>query len=175
MGNRDILENLSKDQLIELIDIYAKNWLALDGVWFQSVETADGMERAMFHDERAWERYTVIEARRIKKFLGLEKRPGLSGLERALRLRFYGSLNRDEFEYEAGRLIYTMRDCRVQSARRVKGMPYHPCRSVGIIEYSGFAREIDDRIECRCLSCYPEVTDGTCACRWEFTLVEGDV
>ena len=51
-----------------------------------------------------------------------------------------------------------MKECRVQSARRRKGMPFHPCKPVGCIEYSGFARTIDDRIECRCLSCYPEVT-----------------
>ena len=27
------LESLSKEELIELIGIYSKNWLALDGVW----------------------------------------------------------------------------------------------------------------------------------------------
>ena len=174
MGNREILESLSKERLIELIDIYAKNWLALDGVWFQSIEGARGMDEAMFHDQRAWERFTAIEARRIKSFLKLPKRPGLQGLEAALRLRFYGSLNKDRIEYVDGKLIYTMVDCRVQSARRVKGMGYHPCKSVGIIEYSGFAKAIDDRIECRCISCYPQVTDDTCACRWEFSIDESE-
>ena len=36
-----------------------------------------------------------------------------------------------------------------------KQMEYHPCKSVGIIEYSGFAKTIDERITCECLSCYP--------------------
>ncbi len=172
MDNREFLESFSKEQLIELIEIYSKNWLALDGVWFQSIEQSDGMDAAMFHDERAWERFTVIEARRIKSFLKLEKYPGLDGLEKALRLRFYGNLNQASFEYRDNALIYTMERCRVQSARRVKGMPYHPCKSVGIIEYSGFAKTIDERIECRCLSCYPDVTDESCACKWEFTIAE---
>ena len=172
MDNRVFLESFSKEQLIELIEIYSKNWLALDGVWFQSIEQSDGMGAAMFHDERAWERFTVIEARRIKSFLKLEKYPGLDGLEKALRLRFYGNLNQASFEYRDNALIYTMERCRVQSARRVKGMPYHPCKSVGIIEYSGFAQTIDERIECRCLSCYPDVTDESCACKWEFTIAE---
>ena len=65
-----------------------------------------------------------------------------------------------------------MRVCRVQQARARKGMPYHPCKPVGIIEYGGFARAIDDRISCRCASCYPEVEDDTCSCKWEFTLDE---
>ena len=29
---------------------------------------------------------------------------------------------------------------------------------------------IDDRIACRCVSCYPDVTDDSCACAWEFSL-----
>ena len=172
MDTRGALEALSREQLIELLDIYAKNWLALDGVWFQSIEEKFGMDEAMLHDKQAWERFTVIEARRIKTFLDLPEHPGLEGLAKALSLRFYGNLNRAEPETRGNTLIYRVLDCRVQSARSRKGMALHPCKSVGIIEYGGFAKTIDDRISCRCLSCYPEVTDETCSCAWEFTLEE---
>ena len=70
------------------------------------------------------------------------------------------------------KLIYRTLDCRVQTARSRKGMEWHPCKPVGETEYSGFAKTIDDRITCRCISCYPEITDQTCACSWEFTLNE---
>lgn len=49
-------------------------------------------------------------------------------------------------------------------------MEYFPCKPVGIIEYQGFARVIDDRITVRCLSCPPDNSDKTAACVWEFTL-----
>lgn len=62
------LAELSKEQLLELIELYAKNWLAHDGVWFQSIERKFGMAEAMYHDEEAWKRFTVIEAKRIKEF-----------------------------------------------------------------------------------------------------------
>ena len=96
--------------------------------------------------------------------------PGLAGLERALRLRFYGQLNCDEVLREENALIYRVVDCRVQSARTRKGMPLHPCKRVGLVEYAGFARAIDDRLTCECLSCYPDVRDGACACAWRFAL-----
>ena len=207
MNNKELLASFSKDQLIELIGIYSKNWLAMDGVWFQSVERKFGMDEAMFHDVEIWKRFTVTEARRIKAFLHLEEHPGLEGLATALRLRFYGSINEDSVELiydnpdnadgpagpenaensevlenagaaaalikdsrtKASRLVYTMVDCRVQTARAKKGMEFHPCKPVGEVEYSGFAKEIDDRIVCRCLSCYPEITDTACCCKWEFT------
>ena len=50
------LAELSKEQLLELIELYAKNWLAHDGVWFQSIERKFGMAEAMYHDEEAWKR-----------------------------------------------------------------------------------------------------------------------
>ena len=174
MDKQTLLAGMTREQLIELLSLYAKNWLAMDGVWFQSVEEKFGMEEAMRHDANAWERFTVIEARRIKAFLGLPQRPGLEGLARALSLRFYGNLNQDSIEIRGNTLIYRVETCRVQSARRRKNMPLHPCKRVGEIEYAGFARAIDERVTCRCLSCYPEVTDESCACAWAFTLEAED-
>ena len=37
----EFLKELSKEQLLRLIEDYSKNWLAMDGVWFQSVEDTD--------------------------------------------------------------------------------------------------------------------------------------
>ena len=166
----DTLRNLSREELLTLVELDAKNWLAMDGVWFQSVERTSGMDEAMYHDTEAWRRFTIIEARRIKTFLGLEERPGLEGLAKALPLRLSARCSDSEVRLENGKLLFRVLSCRVQTARARKGMPYHPCKPVGEVEYSGFAKAIDDRITCRCLSCYPEITDESCACAWEFTL-----
>ena len=173
MHNYETLSQFSKDELIELIEIYSKDWLAHDGVWFQSIEGKLGMDEAMYHDIEAWRRFTVIEGKRIKEFLKLEERPGVEGLAKALRLRFYSNINRDSIEIlDENTLIFTVIDCRVQTARSRKGMELHPCKPVGEVEYGGFARTIDDRFACECMSCYPEICDHTCACKWRFTLRE---
>ncbi|MDO4552452.1 MAG: DUF6125 family protein [Bacillota bacterium] len=164
------LDRLSRDELLELIEIYAKEWLAVDGLWFQAVEKKRGMDEAMEHDKEMWAQFTVIEANRIKKFLGLPDHPGLEGLEAALKLRLYSNINQQEYIREDNKLVFKTLDCRVQTARSRKGMEWHPCKPVGEIEYSGFARTIDDRISCRCISCYPEITDSSCGCIWEFSL-----
>ncbi|MBE6883287.1 MAG: hypothetical protein E7487_01635 [Ruminococcaceae bacterium] len=172
MNNYDNLASYSKEELIRLIEIYSKNWLAMDGVWFQSVERKYGMDEAMYHDAEAWKRFTVTEATRIKEFLGLEEQAGLAGLAKALSLRFYANINEDKTEIEGNTLLYTSVNCRVQRARERKGMPFHPCKSVGLIEYSGFAKVIDRRITCECVSCYPDITDVSCCCKWKFTITE---
>jgi hypothetical protein len=167
--NKD-LDQYSRQELIELINIYSKNWLAMDGLWFQAVEKDGGLDKAMEHDRQIWKHFTKIEATRLKEFLKLPEKAGLEGLAKALKVRFYANINRDEVIIEGHTLIYRAIDCRVQRAREQKGLVFHPCLSVGLIEYSGFAKVIDERFNCECLSCYPEITDGTCCCSWKFTL-----
>lgn len=164
------IDDLPAGKLRELLDIFAKNWLAMDGVWFQSIERKFGMDEAMFHDIEAWRRFTVIEAGRIKTFLGLPDNAGLEGLAKALAFRFYALLNKHDISIDGDTLLYKVQSCRVQVARKRKGMEYHPCKSVGIVEYSGFAKAIDERIAAECVSCYPDVTDESCNCVWKFTL-----
>ena len=177
------LEKLTKEQLIQLAEIYSKDWLACDGLWFQAVERRQGMDGAMDCDKEIWRSFTVIEAKRIKEFLGLPERAGLEGLEKAMRFRLYANLNDEEYiqlrgETDSGeassRMIYRTLNCRVQRARSRKGMEWHPCKAIGEIEYADFAKVIDDRISCKCISCYPDITEsereGCCA--WEFTLEE---
>ena len=82
----ETIRSMTKEQLLELMEIDAKDSVALDGVWFQSVERKFGMDEAMYHDEEAWKRFSPVEARRLKKFLGLGEHPGLEGLAKALPL-----------------------------------------------------------------------------------------
>jgi hypothetical protein len=70
------------------------------------------------------------------------------------------------------RCVFRMKDCRVQSARKRRNLPDFPCKSVGIIEYTGFARTIDPRIKTRCLTCPPDPHPPDIWCAWEFTLEE---
>jgi hypothetical protein len=169
-----LLRSMSKEELIQMIVDDAKNWLAHDGLWFQAVERAHGMDAAIEADRTAWESFTVVEARRIMERLGLAPGGGIPALLECLRHRFYGRLNVQETtEVTAERAVYTMRDCRVQSARRRRGLSDFPCKSVGVVEYTEFARAVDPRIRTRCITCPPDPHGPERACAWEFTLREG--
>lgn len=168
----DSIDELPREKLLELVANFSKNWLAHDGLWFQSVEAGQGMEEANRHNINAWRRFTVIEAKRIKEFLGLPERAGLEGLRRALAFRMYAPLNRTVTTIDGNTLVYDVTTCRVQRARERKGLPFHPCKPVGLVEYGGFAKTIDDRIETECVSCFPDITRPESNCVWRFTLME---
>ncbi len=166
-----LLRSLDKDELVRIVVDDAKNWLAHDGLWFQAVEATHGMDAAIEADRAAWERFTVLEATRIMERLGLAPGGGIPALLECLRHRLYARLNVQEVtESDGRRAVFVMRDCRVQSARRRKGLPDFPCKSVGIVEYGGFARTVDPRIRTRCLHCPPDDHPADAWCAWEFTV-----
>ena len=166
-----LLHSLSKEELVKIITDDAKNWLAHDGVWFQSLEKKYGMDVAVEIDTDAWRMFTVIEAKRIMERLGMKPGGGIPALVECLKHRFYARLNLQEsIEVTESRAVFRMIDCRVQSARKRKGLPDHPCKSVGIVEYSGFAATIDPRIRTRCVACPPDEHPEEFWCAWEFTL-----
>ncbi len=72
----------------------AKNWIAMDGLWFQAVEQAYGMDTALALDRGVWEQFAVIEAQRIKERLALPEKGGLDALEIALKNRLVSLINK---------------------------------------------------------------------------------
>ena len=168
----DQLKQLDRDQLLAVISDFAKNWLAHDGLWFQAAEKQFGMETAIELDTEAWKRFTVIEAKRIMARHGIKEDSGLEGLKKALGFRLYAVLNKQEFRNETDQSFeFYMVDCRVQSARKRKDLPLFPCKSVGVVEYTGFAHTIDPRIKTECIGCPPDQQAGEeYYCGWRFTI-----
>ncbi len=168
-------QQMDREQLLAALTIFAKNWLAHDGCWFLAAEAELGMEAAIRLDAVAWERFAQAEARRIVEAFELPRGGGLDALERALSLRMYALINEQHCEWSEDRstLRFRMDVCRVQEARRRKGLDDFPCASVGIVEFTAFARTIDPRIRTRCLHCPPDAAEGK-YCGWEFSVGNDD-
>ena len=166
------ISQLDRETLEKMLVDFAKNWLAHDGLWFQAVEKQFGMPKAIELDAEAWATFTVLEAKRIMALYDIPEGSGLDGLKKALGFRLYAVLNKQEIRNETENSFeFYMVDCRVQSARRRKNMPLFPCKSVGIVEYAGFAKTIDERIRTDCIACPPDPEAGKeFFCGWRFSI-----
>ncbi len=167
--------DMPEEKLDELKKGIAVNWLAMDGVWFQAVEFAYSMNDAKRCNDSTWGQFSPFEAWSIKKLLGLTENPGLEGLKTALQYRLYASINKQSFHDECDcSFVFRMDDCRVQSARKRKGMKDYPCKSGGLVEYKTFAEAIDSRISTECISCPPDPHPEEYYCSWKFRLVQSE-
>ncbi|MFN2146559.1 MAG: DUF6125 family protein [Anaerolineales bacterium] len=176
MPEREMLLQLDKETLVDLLEDAAKNWLAHDGLWFQAVEKEFGMSAALDMDRRAWKLFTQVEAKRIMRHLGLEPGGGIEALDQALRYRQYARINEQEiYRVDENTLRFEMKECRVQVARDRKGLPAFPCKAVGMVEYAYFAHTIDPRIKTEVIFCPPDFRPEGTFCTWQFTLQEKPV
>jgi len=161
--------DFTDEKIEELRSKVAVNWLATDGVWFQAVEFSKGMIDAKRCNDSAWAQFSPFEAWSIKEFLNLPENPGLEGLKTALNFRLYATVNKQSFEEESERsFIFRMNDCRVQTARKRKGLDDYPCKSGGMVEYSTFAEAVDSRIKTECIGCPPDKHPDNWYCSWRF-------
>ncbi len=168
----DQLKHLDRETLEAMIADFAKNWLAHDGLWFQAVEKHTDMDTAIDLDKQAWEKFTVIEAQRIMALHKIRPGSGLAGLKKALQYRLYAFINTQEIRNETETSFdFYMIDCRVQSARERKQLPLFPCKLVGVVEYTEFARTIDPRIKTTVICCPPDPEAGKGHyCGWRFSI-----
>jgi hypothetical protein len=163
-------EGMSREQLLVALRMFAKMWLAHDGCWFLAAEEHLGLNVAMELDRVAWQHFAEIEATRIRETFDIPPRAGLEGLVQALNLRMYSLINTQHMQRSPeGALRFRMDVCRVQETRRRKGLPDFPCRPIGEVEFSSFARAIDPRLRTRCVQCPPDSVPGE-YCEWEFVL-----
>ena len=163
------LLDLDEKQTDALLEAVAVNWLANDGVWFQSVEFSEDMKTAKTCNDQAWGKFSPYEALRIKKILNLPEQAGISGLKKAMAYRLYGTVNTQSFANETDTSIdFFMNECRVQNARKRKGLDDYPCKSGGIVEYTTFAQTIDSRIKTRVIGCPPDQHPDAWYCGWHF-------
>ncbi len=165
------LLEMPEDKLQHLKEGAAANWLANDGIWFQAVENQYGMNDAKRCNDSCWAQFSPFEAWSIKRMLNLPENPGLEGLKQALQYRLYAAINKQSIHEETeNSFMFQMNDCRVQSARKRKGLADYPCKSAGLVEYSTFAEAIDARIKTECVACPPDEHPEGWFCGWRFRI-----
>jgi len=81
-GIPEPLLNMPEENLTELVHGLAVNWLAGDGIWFQSVESKYGMLDAKRCNDSCWAWFSPFEAWSIKRLLDLSEQPGIEGLKK---------------------------------------------------------------------------------------------
>jgi hypothetical protein len=165
------LKNRSVEELQKLLEGVSVNWLANDGVWFQGVESRHDLPTAQECNNAAWNRFSPFEAGCITALHDVAGEDPLEVLAAALEKRLYANINVYKLERpDAKTLILYMNDCRVQSARKRKGLEDYPCKSGGLVEYTTFATAIDPRIKTECIGCPPDPHPDEWFCAWRFTV-----
>lgn len=163
------LERLTERELLKLIKVFSKNWLTLDGLWFTLVEDRYGLEAALDLDFKMWQRYALIEARRIREEMGIEG-GGIEGVLKALQFMTYDPSMPVKYSMDGpdqAHIWFT--SCRPQQGRLRAGREEFPCKPTGFECFGNLAKIIDSSVKLECVFCPPDSHPPEIWCKWKLT------
>lgn len=170
---RKQLQELSRETLMEMIQVYSRNWLTVDGLWFSGVEEKYGLEAALELDIRMWQIGSLIEAKRIKSLLCLE-RGGIKEILRCIDFMSWAPSFGYEHTISHDRAIWTCTHCPPQEQRIKLQKGEFACKPTFDACFKNVIQVIDPRVRLRCIFCPPDSHPDHAWCQWEFTLPEQD-
>lgn len=84
MKAAESINDLSREDLLKLNTIYAKNWLAHDGLWFQAIEEKFDMDIAIEMDRESLAALHSDRGQAPDRIFGAGENSGIDGLRKSL-------------------------------------------------------------------------------------------
>ncbi|OGL17847.1 MAG: hypothetical protein A3F92_08650 [Candidatus Rokubacteria bacterium RIFCSPLOWO2_12_FULL_71_22] len=165
----EILSALTREQLLEFIDMQQKNWWNLQNNWMAYMNAEYGMEAAVKGDCHCFPANARVQMLRLKKLLGLGA--DLDALMKAMVLStIWANGEYDVTRVDDRTFRIRVTDCRQQVRRLEEGMGELACKPAGLAISEAAARVIHPGCQVRCLVCPPDAHPRDVWCEWEFAL-----
>lgn len=172
-NDREMLKGLPAEKLLDMFFLHIRNLWRVDGLYFLGIEDKFGTEAATEIDANCWKILAKIEARDLKKSLGIERVEDAETLIYLLRNTSWALYHpRKAVEIDKAKNVGRFRvvNCRVQEARLRRGLGIFPCKKVRYGYLKSFAEELNPKFEVKCVTCPPDDKPSDYWCEWEFKL-----
>ncbi len=169
------LGDFSPDTLVELLALYGKLYMALDGFWYLAIKERVSNEEALACDIRVWERASRYEMTNITKRLNIQGNDVIALMKGFQVSPWFWNL-RHKVEIEnRNNAILTITHCPTLDAleNEGEGREREICQLVEPRIWNGSASAINPDMEVKCLKSPPRKNRDEICCQWEFKL-EGE-
>jgi hypothetical protein len=168
------LEELSKAELIELVQLYSKLFLAVDGFWYLAVNALVDEDTATACDFWVWEKYTPYE---LKRLLQLRNITGNDLEAFAAVLGFspwFTNLKYRLTREGENRLNFTVLECPTLRAliREGAGRENTICHKVDPHLFQIMIQSLNPKGKVIPIKLPPETSGDNICCRWQFSIEE---
>lgn len=163
----EILSTLSRDQLLELIDVQQKNWWNLQNHWMAYMDREYGMDAAVKGDSHCCAANARVQMFRLRRLLGLGD--DVDSLMKAMILStIWANGEYEIWKIDATRFRIRVTTCHQQVKRLEEGLGELACKPAGLAVAEAGARAINPACGVRCLVCPPDDHPRDRWCEWEF-------
>jgi hypothetical protein len=157
--------------LREYLDFLLRHYRLTDAYWFLAVEDAFGTEAAVKLNEDIWTRIGSVAARDIKERFSLQEE-GVARVLEAMSYFPWAIITGFQLQETADAARIRVPYCPPQAARLRTGRGEFPCKAMHLGEFTNFAKEIDERVQVRCVMAPPDPHPDDLWCEWELRLRE---
>jgi hypothetical protein len=164
------LSDLSPDALAGLLKLYAKLYIAMDGIWYLALKERLGDEEALACDIEVWEKNCRYEVARIKRQLKIRGND-IVVLMKVFQLCPWCLQMKFNIEIrDKNSALFTTTYCPTLDAleEEGRGREGEICRVVGPKIMKAYAFALDPDIKVRCLKLPPRKSKDDICCQWEF-------
>ncbi|MBI2218435.1 MAG: hypothetical protein HYU51_14170 [Candidatus Rokubacteria bacterium] len=167
----EILSALSREQLLDLIDIQQKNWWNLQNNWMAYMDREYGQEAAVRGDCHCFPANARVQVFRLKKLLGLGD--DVESLRKAMVLStIWANGEYEMWTVGETKLRVRVTACHQQVKRLEEGMGELGCKPAGLAISEVAARVVNPACQVRCIVCPPDAHPRDMWCEWEFEVPE---
>lgn len=166
------LEQYSKEDLVNLIKLYSKLYLTLDGFWYLSVKNAVGNDTALKNDLWVWEKMHKREFNGVLSTMKISERDLPTFFKVLMLTLWMPQIDYDISFTDTRHAVMTIKHCPTLIAleKEGEGREAQICRIVDLEYYRNCAALFNPRLEVTPIQLPPRKNrDGFC-CRWEFNL-----
>ena len=168
------LERLSKEELLELVRLYSKLFLAVDAFWYLAVREKVDEDTATACDIWVWEKYTPYELKRLMSLRNI-KGSDLESFATVLGFSpWFANLEYSLTRESENRLTFTVLECPTLEAlkREGSGRENVICRQVDPKLFQIMIQCFNPRGKVIPIELPPETNGKSICCRWQFSLEE---
>lgn len=164
--------DFSYDTLVELLKLYSRLYLAIDGFWYLTIKKRVSNKEALACDMAVWEKMTKYEIARITKLLNIQGND-IAAMAKAMQISPFFRVIENKFELkDKCNAILTVTNCPTLNAleKEGEGREDEICNIFEPKIFKAYASFFNSNIEVTSLQTPPRKSkDGIC-CRWQFTM-----
>lgn len=168
-GQIEKLSKLSKEQLLEFIDMLQKNWWNLQNNYILYINNEYGEEAAVNADANCFPANAKVQMYRLMKMFGLKD--DIQSLMDAMVLStIWVNADYDVWKVDEDRFRIKVTNCHQQVRRLEDGLGEISCKPAGIAICEAAAQVINPKATVKCLVCPPDEHPEDVWCDWEFKI-----
>ena len=162
--------DFSPETLADLLTLFSRLYLALDGFWYLTVKEKVSNDTALACDIEVLKKLSNYEMVKVTELLKIEGSDVITVMK-AMQVTPWMRNNEYQIEVEEpNRAVLTFTRCATLSALEKEGggRESQICRIVEPIVFKTYASFFNPQIEVRCLVSPPRKSNDEICCRWEF-------